>query len=142
MSSTSLDDLDSRFKPLALELIDRAKAVGLDPLVVCTLRGESEQRMAVKLRVSWTLKSKHLAQPPEGKSLAIDLCPKALLLKKSWDPSNSAWWTLARLGIELGLRSGADWDNKGLPPVGITRPKWDPGHFEFVLPTEPPLKVA
>ncbi len=131
MSSRLLSDLDSRLLPLAEELIAKSLAAGVPLTVITTLRSMQEQELAVQHGVSWTINSKHLPQPPEGKSLAIDVCPTVLLTQKNWAPMNPMWWTVAEIGVALGLRSGMDWKGVGLPPVSETRPSWDPGHFEY-----------
>ncbi len=131
--SRLLLDLDSRLLPLAQKLIAQAQAAGIELVVITTLRSYHEQELAVQHGVSWTLKSMHLPQPPEGKSLAIDVCPHSLMSQKWWAPKSPLWWTLAQIGTGLGLRSGMDWHNVGLPPVGQERPAWDPSHYEFVV---------
>ncbi len=130
--STSIEDLDSRFRPLAEQLIARCRAAGCVVRIITTGRTMTEQEQALAHGVSWTLKSKHLPQPPEGKSLAIDLCPEEYLAMKNWNPGGALWWTIAGNAIALGLRSGMDWHGVGLPPVGHMRPSWDPGHSEYV----------
>ncbi len=135
--STNLDDLDKRLRPLAEALISQCAAAGCPVRVITTLRTAAAQQLAVDHGVSWTLKSKHLPHPPDGKSLAIDVCPESLLTQKNWAPANPLWWTVGAIVKSLGLRSGMDWNEKGLPPVGEVRPKWDPGHAE--LKTEIPF---
>lgn len=134
VSSRSLDDLDSRFRPLAEQVIESCKTAMIDVTIITTLRTVEEQVQAVKHGVSWTMNSKHLPQPPEGKSLAIDLVPTHLINTKNWSPTHPDWWVIAKAGVALGLRSGMDWHNVGLPPVGVSRPSFDPGHLEYVLP--------
>lgn len=131
MSSRSLDDLDSRFRPLAEELLAKSAAAGIHLTVICTLRSVHEQELAVRSGVSWTLRSLHLPQPPEDKSLAIDVCPTRLLTEKNWAPLSPLWWVVAEIGVGIGLTSGMDWNHQGLPPVGESRPKWDAGHFQL-----------
>ena len=133
MASKSFEDLDKRFRPLAITLVDQCKAAGVPVTVIDTLRSMQEQADAVKHGNSWTMRSKHLPQPPDGKSLAIDVCPTALLKTKNWSPMHPSWWVVAKIGVALGLRCGMDWHDKGLPPIGTTRASWDPGHFEFVV---------
>lgn len=130
MASRNLNDLDSRIFPLAVRLLGQAIDAGVPLTVITTLRSQEEQELAVKRGYSWTLNSKHLPQPPSGKSLAIDVCPTELLSVKNWGPDSPLWWKVAELGVALGLRSGMDWQGIGLPPVGHCRACWDPGHFE------------
>jgi hypothetical protein len=133
MASRNLNDLDARLRPLADQWIAACEALGVPVTIITTLRTSVEQHHAVETGVSWTLHSKHLPQPPEGKSLAIDLCPTELLTEKGWAPASPLWWTLARCALDLGLRSGMDWHGVGLPLVGQVRPSWDPGHAEYVV---------
>lgn len=130
--SRDLADLDSRFYPLAVLLIANCQTLNCPVTIITTLRSLPEQEQAVANGVSWTMKSKHLPQPPEGKSLAIDLCPTEYLTMKNWNPTGPLWWLIAKAAIDLGLRSGMDWHGIGLPPVGLTRPSFDPGHCEYV----------
>jgi len=134
MPSRDLNDLDPRLRPLADSLIAACEAAGCPVTVITTLRSLPEQEHAVAIGVSWTLNSKHLPQPPSGKSLALDLCPTEYLTMKNWNPDGPLWWVIAQAAVALGLRSGMDWKDRGLPPVGQTRPSWDPGHSEWVTP--------
>ncbi len=134
MPSTSLDDLDPRFRPLAEQWITGCWAAGVPVRIIDTLRTHPEQERDIASGVSWTEHSKHLPQPPDEKSLAMDLCPEEYLAMKNWNPTGAHWWTVASIAVSLGLRSGMDWHGQGLPPVGQVRPSWDPGHAEFVIP--------
>lgn len=131
MASRSLDDLDSRLRPLAEQVISDCESAGVPVTIITTLRSEAEQADEIARHQSWTAHSKHLPQPPEGKSLAIDLAPTACLDKPDWAPTDPTWWTIAMAGVRLGLRSGMDWSGAGLPPVGQPRPFWDAGHLEL-----------
>ena len=132
MSSRSLDDLDARFRPLAEQVLTKCAAAGLDITIITTLRTPVEQAHAVASGVSWTTHSKHLPQPPDGKSLAIDLAPTLYLPMKLWNPTGALWWIIAQAGVDVGLRSGMDWNGIGLPRTGDNkRAKFDPGHLEW-----------
>ena len=133
MASKSLDDLDSRFRPLVDQLLSNLSDAGVKVVVIDTLRTPVEQAQNIANGVSWTQNSKHLPQPPDGKSLAIDLCPTEYLTMKNWNPTGPLWWQIAQAGVALGMRSGMDWHDIGLPPVGETRSSFDPGHLEIVL---------
>ncbi len=143
MASRKLEDLDSRFRPIAEKVIQQCHDAGVQVTVITTLRNLDEQKSAVAHGVSWTLNSKHLPQPPENKSLAVDLCPTELLIRasqpaatpyeKQWSPEHPDWWVIATIGVGLGLRSGMDWRDIGLPEVGTMRPNHDPGHLEYRL---------
>ena len=131
MASRLLSDLDPRFRPLASRLIEECRAVAIPVTVITTLRSFKEQEQAVASGTSWTMKSKHLPHEPEGKSLAIDICPTALLTEKNWAPKHPLWWRIGAIGRRLGLRWGGDWSGVGPSEVGVPRKKWDPGHFEW-----------
>lgn len=142
--SNKLDDLDKRMLPYADRLILNAGKQGIALRVITTGRTPEVQAAAIANGTSWTKKSMHLPQPPDGKSLAIDVCPVVLLEQKGWAPKDPLWWQLANIGVALGLRSGMDWRRVGLPPVGTVRPKWDPGHFEWWegIPAIEPLLIS
>ena len=90
--------------------------------VVDTGRTPSEQEVKLATKVSWTKRSHHLPQPPEGKSEAIDIVPIKILDEgdEEWDPSNKLWWQLGAVGESLGLAWGGRWKHHP-----------DPSHFEF-----------
>lgn len=122
--SRALNDLDPRFKPLAMELLARCVEAGLMVLVVDTLRTPAEHAENLRRGVSWTTRSKHL----DG--LAIDICPyESYLLagpdKLRWDAADPVWLKLGKIGESLGLRWGGRWTVK------------DMGHFEWVAPPSP-----
>jgi hypothetical protein len=123
-----LSELASYMMPLASKLLGLAVAAGLDPVVEDTGRTQAEQAIKISQNVSWTSHSKHLPQPPEMKSEAIDIVPRALLALKYWgwngryDNSDPRWLQLCELGEGLGLECGGRW----------THVPADPGHFQFV----------
>lgn len=131
----SMDGLASYFRPLAQQLLDEATAEGLDPVIEDTDRDEATQVQNVKNGVSWTMHSKHLPQPPENKSEAIDIVPRECMALKYWgwngriENSHPAWGKLIAIGQKLGLKCGAFFvkivDGKEYPHP-------DPGHFEYV----------
>ena len=126
--SRSLDDLDPEFYPVACQLIARACEVKIPVLIVDTLRTFAEHQENLRRRVSSTANSKHLPQPPHGKSLAIDVCPYEEYQlhgpdKLQWNDADPAWQVLGAIGESLGLRWGGRW----------ARPH-DLGHFEYVRP--------
>src|ERR1051325_1287509 len=122
--SRHLEGLDSRFRPLAEQLIEKCYQASIPVTVITTLRTLEEQKRAVDHGVSWTMHSKHLPQPPEGKSLAIDLCPADLIHEKNWAPWSPLWGRIQEIGRGLGLKAG----------VKINGVERDPGHFEFLIP--------
>lgn len=116
--SRDLKDLDPRFRHLAQSLLEQANAI--EPTrVICTLRTEAEQADAIARGVSWTTRSKHLPQPPYGLAMAIDICPKRLLVEKNWAPDDSVWQRLGAIGESLGLRWGGRWKRRDCPHFEI-----------------------
>jgi|SRR6267142_300506 len=120
-----LDELASYMKPLAEELLSQAKAAGLDPVVEDTGRTVEEQDQKLALGISWTLRSKHLPQPPEMKSEAIDIVPRECMSQKFWGPDNPKWNRLGEIGESLGLFWGGRWTH-------LNKGRGDPGHFEYI----------
>jgi hypothetical protein len=117
-----LSELASYMLPLAQQLLDKATAAGLDPVVIDTGRTPAQQEQKIAQGVSWVTYSKHEPQPPEMKSEALDVCPRALLTEKNWAPGSPLWQQLGEIGKELGLRWGGDWTKK------------DFSHFEYIHP--------
>lgn len=91
-----------------LALVDAARDAGIRLALVETLRDAERQRYYVKIGTSWTLRSKHLPQPPNGLALAFDACPHDYLAMKGWNPGGPAWRVLADLAEAAGLRAGAN----------------------------------
>ena|SRR5438309_12024170 len=123
----NLDECASYCVPLFQELIDKANISGLDVIIQDTGRTPDEQKAKLAIGVSWTIRSKHLPQPPEGKSEAIDLVPRALMILKNWAPGDERWKRLGAIGEALGLRWGGRW-------VHLNGGYGDPGHFEYIHP--------
>lgn len=118
--SRSLDDLDPRFKPLAIELLARLVEAGIPVLIINTRRTPAEQADYLAKGVSWIQHSKHL----DG--LAIDICPYALYLlngsdKLAWDATDPVWQKIGPIGEALGLIWGGRWTQRDL------------GHFELAV---------
>jgi hypothetical protein len=137
----SLDELASYMLPIATALIAKAQDAGLDPVVEDTGRSHDEQTIKVSTGVSWTNNSKHLPQPPENKSEAIDVVPRVCMSLKYWgwngtiENSHPAWGELITIGEGLGLH------------CGVHFPHPDPGHFQYVhqepqILTDPELSTT
>ncbi|SRR6266550_7116782 len=136
----SLEELSSYMRPVAEELLRLATEAGLDPVIEDTGRTPTEQEEKINLGVSWTNKSKHLPQPPEGKSEAVDIVPKACMKEKYWgwtgevETSHPHWAKLIELVESVGLESGVHF------------PHPDPGHVQWphdrVKPGSPPVSRA
>jgi peptidoglycan L-alanyl-D-glutamate endopeptidase CwlK len=117
--SRRLDDLDPRFRPLAIELVARCVEAGIPVMIIDTLRTPEEHQANLAKGVSWTKHSKHL----DG--LAIDICPYDVYQlhgpdKLQWNAGDPVWQKVGAIGESLGLRWGGRWKQK------------DMGHFESV----------
>lgn len=121
-----LNELASYFRPLAQELLDGCELIGIPCRVVDTGRTETQQQINLIRGVSWTKHSKHLPQPPEELSEAIDIVPIAILElhKPNWDPDNPMWEKIGLVGEALGLEWGGRW-------TSINDGKGDPSHFQY-----------
>lgn len=127
----SLDALASYFRPTVDDFLGQAEAaIGEPLLVVDTDRTPTEQQVKLAQGVSWTISSKHLPQPPESKSEAIDVCPLSYTKMKGWNPSGEKWAILGALGEKLGMFWGGRWEHHP-----------DPGHFQYVHPIQPAMGV-
>src|SRR5882757_4479567 len=111
-----LNELASYFAPLCQKFLEETEKMGIPCLLVDTGRTPIEQVQKLKDGVSWTQKSKHLPQKPEGKSEAFDVCPKEYLSMKGWNPSGPLWARLGQIGKRIGLKWGGDWTTH--PDVG------------------------
>jgi len=127
-----LNELASYMLPLAQQLLAEATAAGLEPVVEDTGRTVEEQVTKIATGVSWTTRSKHLPQPPENKSEAIDVVPKECMSLKYWGwngtiiNSHPHWAKLIEIGERLGLKCGVHFVSKD------GKPHPDPGHFEYI----------
>lgn len=122
--SRRLDDLDVGFKLKVFEFLARCIEAGLPVMVVDTLRTPREQKENLRRGVSWTTHSKHLPQPPDRKSKAIDICPYLQYSlhgpdKLQWDADDPAFQTIGKIGEALGFTWGGRWKKR------------DMGHFEM-----------
>lgn len=127
--TNTLNDAASYFRPLCEELLQRCAKIGVPCRIVDIIRDEAQQKQKLADGLSWTPHSKHLPQPPEEKSEAIDIVPLSVLSehKPDWDPTHPDWQRIGEVGKSLGLRWGGDWVEHR-----------DLSHFEFVhKPTEP-----
>ncbi len=127
--SRALNDLDPRFKPLAMELLARCVENGIHVMIIDTLRTPAEHQANLLAGVSWVTRSKHL----DG--LAIDICPFDVWQldgpdKLQWDASNPIWQKIGVLGEALGLRWGGRWTQR------------DCSHFEYIGPATTPSATS
>lgn len=126
MTNTLLDAA-SYARPLFEQLMQNCAAKGVPCRLVDILRTPSQQQQKLKDGLSWTEHSKHLPQPPENLSEAIDIIPLGILgeHKPDWDPTSPLWQQIGQIGKDLGLRWGGDWKD-------INNGRGDPSHFEYV----------
>lgn len=118
MRDRKLDDLDARFKPLAIELLARLVEANIAVLIVETRRTEEQHAEDVTTGHSWVARSLH----QDG--LAIDIVPYSVYQlsgesKLDWDSGDPVWQRIGAIGESLGLRWGGRWQQK------------DMGHFEL-----------
>ena len=100
--------------------------------VIETARDLERQREYVRLGVSRTLESRHLApggaipaRPSGARVLACDLAPSFVLGLPKWDPDNPAWTTFGEIALDAGLKWGGDWDST---PGRAPYDGWDSPH--------------
>ena len=127
MASRELNDLDYRVKNKMMELLARASEAGIPLMIINTLRTPEEQAEYVAKGTSWTNNSRHLPQQPDGKSLAMDVCPYDQFQlhgpdKLNWNDADPVWKTLGKIGQGLGLKWGV---------VDSAGNRKDLGHFEY-----------
>lgn len=116
--SRKLDDLTSRFRPLAVEFLARLTEARIPIVIIDTLRTPAEQAANIARGVSWTTRSKHLIGE------AIDVAPFEEWRvnganKLLWDAKHPQWQRIGEIGESCGLVWGGRW--KSTP---------DLGHFE------------
>ena len=141
--STSLDDLTPEMKPRAMALIARCVEHGIHGSIERTLTSPAVEAQKVAQGLSSTMNSKHLPQPPSGKSDAMDFAPfRHGTLAVDWsagpgwkpgeDPGkprtrvdrahvSEPWATYGELAEALGLEWGGRWHQP-----------FDPGHVNFI----------
>lgn len=126
----SLDALASYFRPQVDDFLGQCEALGIPLIVIDTDRTTAEQQEKLAQGVSWTNNSKHLPQPPEGKSEAIDVCPTVYLAMKLWNPSGPLWQKIGSIGEQAGMFWGGRWTH-------INNGHGDPGHFQYIHQSSP-----
>ncbi len=124
--SRKLNDLDPRFRPIAVEFLARCAEARIPVVIIFTGRTPAEQVELLRKKVSWTRNSRHLPQHPFGKALAIDVAPYEQYSlhgpdKLNFDAKDPIWRRLGNIGEGLGLRWGGRWRKR------------DMGHFEMPI---------
>lgn len=124
--SRALDDLDERFKPVAIEFLARLTETGVPVLVVDTLRTKAEHQRNITNGTTKIKRSKHC----DG--LAMDVCPWDEFRlhgpdKLQWNATDPVWQRIGHIAERLGLRWGGRF-NESEKGKGDG---WDPGHVEW-----------
>ena len=121
MASRRLEDLHPDIQSLAAKHIKLCRQAGIDLLIYCTYRSQTEQktlyaqgRTKPGARVTWTLKSKH-GNTMDGKpaSLAYD-CVPIVKGKAVWS-DRELYAQVGKLGEEIGLKWGGRWKSPDSP---------------------------
>ena len=112
--SRLLDDLTPHFKEIVFEFLARLTEARIQVMIIDTLRTPEEQAENMKNGVSWTMDSKHLPNPIDGKAQAIDICPYEVYQiegfdKLLWDGSKPVWRKIGEIGEKVGLKWGGRW---------------------------------
>lgn len=126
-----INELASYVQPLYTQFLANCEAAGLDIITIDISRTEAQQQVDIANGVSWTRNSKHLPQPPEGKSEAFDVAPRALITTKLWSPASPLWGQMGTIGVALGLVWGGDWTHHP-----------DKCHFEYKRPLAESLQTS
>lgn len=118
------DELDPRFKMLAIELVARCIEAGIPVMIIDTVRSHEQELQKIAEGTSALRPDQH---SKHELGLAIDICPYETFAlhgpdKLRWDTNDDVWMKLGLIGEKLGLRWGGRWK----------RP-YDPGHFELVI---------
>jgi len=127
----SLDELASYFRPQVDAFLAECETVFGPMTIEDTGRDPVTQAADIAAGRSWTTHSKHLPQPPEMKSEAIDCLPRALLSVPYWgwngtlENSDPRWLQMGLIGEALGLKWG------GRFPLNPPHSRPDPGHWEY-----------
>lgn len=115
-STKDLNALCPCVRRLFLDVYEAMKLREIPLSVIETARDLERQRYYKLIGSSKTLKSSHLPQPPNGKSLAVDAAPKSVLLLKNWGaplkkgaPPHPDWLAYTAEARSAGLLCGADW---------------------------------
>jgi hypothetical protein len=130
----SLDALASYFRVQVDAFLAECEATFGPMTIEDTDRDPATQAADIAAGRSWTKNSRHLPQPPEQKSEAIDCLPTALLSLKLWgwygtvETSDPRWLQMGEIGEKHGMEWGGRW------PVNPPHSRPDPGHLQFHRP--------
>lgn len=120
--SRKIEDLCEQLRPLAVQFKCDCEAVGAFITITCTYRSAEEQnalyaqgRTKEGHIVTWAQggQSPHNCVNKDGKpaSMAFDFVPvvKGVAV---WNANDPLWATCIKVGVNLGLESGANWPKK------------------------------
>jgi len=108
--SNNSDDLCSCIRVKYLDLVTELDKLKIQVTLLETLRDFDRQRYYVSIGSSKTYNSKHLPQPPFGKSLAFDLAVTEYMTLKNWNPKGPLWEKIREVSRSLGLICNIPWD--------------------------------
>jgi len=96
------------------QFVEQCRDAFIVPALIETLRAADRQQYYMDIGVSWTMASKHLPQPPNGLSLAFDVCPSSYLKEPKWFPFGPLWDEMGAIGQSIGLKWGVWRDGKNI----------------------------
>ena len=127
MASRKIEDLDPRLQPLAQRHRDLCAKEGIDLLITCTFRDDSEQDALWKIgrsgdkrpKVTWVRRGSHNIRDARGNpaSTAYDVVPLRNG-KCVWGTTGAdlaLWNRIGALAKSLGLEWGGDWKVRDYP---------------------------
>lgn len=126
----SLNSLNPKFYPLAIELLARLTEAGILVMISNTGRTAAEQAAEVAAGNSWVAYSLH----EDG--LAIDVVPYLIWNehggnKLQWDTGDPIWIKIGAIGAKVKIGNATlRWGGTFTPlnSIGVGK---DPGHFEY-----------
>jgi peptidoglycan L-alanyl-D-glutamate endopeptidase CwlK len=113
MSSRSLDDLDSRFRPFVDTFISACATQNLDILIYCTYRSNEEQDILYaqgRTTPGGIITNARAGQSAHNYRLAFDGCPM-LGGKPLWDEhlTGPHWSQYGQIAVASGMEWGGNW---------------------------------
>lgn len=131
MSSRSVNDLNDDMAAMATVHRQLCAAEGVELLIYCTLRPNTEQDALYALgrtrpgKVVTNARAGESAHNPDelGKASAYDCCPM-IAGKPMWDGSHPAWAVVISCGEQAGLVASARWKGKLKEQAHFQDPRW------------------
>ena len=123
--SRAIDDLDPRVARMAREWLDRARSMGLGPLITCTRRTSAEQDALYaqgRTKPGKIVTNAKAGQSAHNFGLALDFVP-LVHGKPEWSGKHPDWKRLGELAEGVGFEWAARWPRfKELPHIQF--PNW------------------